>query len=160
MMRPSTHWLLGLVVLAVPALIFLPGIGFESSSPSALARKSAPEGTWYYRVQPGDVLTRIAERELGTFKRYKEILALNPGIEPRALVPGAALRMPPRVRREPARADTESGIEGTARGTGLSSPTASEPTDSRGLLLSFAALLGALVLIVLAAGRFERMRDA
>ena len=148
MIRPSTHWLLGLVVLAVPALIFLPGIGFESSSPSALARESTPDDMWWYRVQRGDVLTRIAERELGTFKRYKEILALNPGIEPRSLVPGSALRMPPRVPAE-ARIETEA----------LSAPVASEPTDSRGLLLSFAALLGALVLIVLAAGRFERMGD-
>ncbi len=155
-MRPSTHWLLGLVVLAVPALIFLPGIGLESSSPSALARKSAPSGVWYYQVKRGDVLTRIAERELGTFKRYKEILALNPGIEPRSLVPGSALAMPPRVKRDLPRQDVEAGIEGTAP----AAPTVSEPSDSRGLLLSFAALLGALVLIVLAAGRFERMRDA
>ncbi|MDF1701703.1 MAG: hypothetical protein P1V36_11160, partial [Planctomycetota bacterium] len=73
-MRPSTRWLFGLVLLAIPALFFLPGVGFESAHPSALARKSAPPAYWYYRVQPKDVLSRIAERELGTFKRYKEIL--------------------------------------------------------------------------------------
>lgn len=149
MIRPSTHWLLGLVVLAVPALVFLPGVGFESSSPAALARKAAPEGSWWYQVKKGDVLTRIAERELGTFKRYKEILALNPGIEPRSLVPGSALRMPPRVP-----------VESRGAEPALPAPVASEPSDSRGLLLSFAALLGALVLIVLAAGRFERLSDS
>lgn len=143
-MRPSTHWLLGLVVLAIPALIFLPGIGFETAGPSALARKSTEPPRWYYRVKQGDVLTRIAERELGTFKRYKEILALNPGVEPRNLAPGQVLAMPPRE------ADDASGR------APLAAPTQSEPSDSRGLLLSFVALLGALVLIVLAASRFER----
>lgn len=152
-MRPSTHWLLGLVVLAVPALIFLPGVGCEPSHPAALARQSAPDAPWYYEVQPGDVLTRIAERELGTFTRYKEIVALNPGIEPRALAPGDMLQMPPR-ERTPATADGS-----ISDGGAMASPAAGEPTDSRGLLLSLFGLLGALVLIVLAAGRFEKMGD-
>ena len=158
MIRPSTHWLIGLVVLAIPALIFIPGIGFESSSPSALARQSGGDQNWWYVVQKGDVLTRIAERELGTFKRYKEILALNPSIQPRSLVPGSALKMPPRtVRSDSVRPDSVPPDASDVRE--LAAPKPAESSDSRGLLLSFAALLGALVLIVLAAGRFERSRD-
>ena len=147
-MRPSTRWLLGLVVIAIPALFFLPGIGVESSSPAALARTSAPPDYWYYRVQRGDVLSRIAERELGTFKRYREILKLNPDIKPRTLTPGAVLRMPPRTPRSADPAPAASPA-----------PAVSESSDSRGLLLSFAALLGALVLVIVAAGRLERRND-
>lgn len=138
----ARHWL-GALALALPALLFLPGIGFETADPTALARRSAGAPGWYYRVRAGDSLTTISERELGTFKRYKEILALNPGIQPRALPVGNVLRMPPRV-------------------TGAAAPAVvveSEPAkspDSRRLLLSIAGLLGLVLLIVLVAGRLER----
>ena len=51
-----------------------------------------------YTVKPGDTLTEIAERELGTWKRYKEILKLNPGVKAETIVGGDTLKMPPRAR--------------------------------------------------------------
>ncbi len=143
-MRGSTRWLLGLVLIAIPALFFVPGWGLESSHPAALARKTTPQGVWYYRVQQGDVLSRIAEQNLGTFKRYKEILALNPEIKPRNLVPDTILRMPPRH----------------GASAGASDTPAVEPStgDARGLLTTFAALLAVLVAVLVVAGRLESRR--
>ena len=138
----ARHWL-GALALALPALLFLPGIGFETQDPAALARKTGAAPGWFYRVRSGDSLTTIAERELGTFKRYKEILALNPGIKPRALPVGNVLRMPPRTA-------------GADAPTPLAGATPSKSPDSKRLLLSIAGLLGLVLLIVLVAGRLER----
>jgi MYXO-CTERM domain-containing protein len=143
-MRGSTRWLLGLVLVAVPALFFVPGLGFEASHPAALARRTAPVGVWYYHVRQGDSLSTISEQNLGTFKRYKEILALNPAIKPRRLVPDMVLRMPPR----------------TAADAAVPAPPLAQPSagDTGGLLVSFAALLAVLVLVLVGARRMERRR--
>ena len=138
----ARHWL-GALALALPAVLFLPGIGFETSHPAALARKTSEPSVWYYRVRAGESLSTISERELGTFKRYKEILALTPGVQPRKLPAGEVLRMPP---RDPAAKVTPA----------LARASASQPPDSRRLLLSIAGLLGLVLLIVLVAGRLER----
>ena len=45
-------------------------------------------------IQKGDVLSRIAQRELGSASRWKEIVALNPGLDPNRLMVGKKLRMP------------------------------------------------------------------
>ena len=132
----------GLLLIALPAIFLLPGIGVESSHPAALARNKAPAGGWYYRVQQKDVLTTIAERELGTFKRYGEILKLNPGIKPRELSVGTVLRMPQR--------DAEAARKAAAQGQ-----TAGGHSPVR-LLLSTAALLALVFLVVLVSGRLER----
>lgn len=47
-----------------------------------------------YRVQPGDMLSRIAQRELGSAQRWREIVALNPGVDPDRLFIGAELVLP------------------------------------------------------------------
>ena len=47
-----------------------------------------------YVVRQGDVLGSIAQRELGSSKRWKEIVALNPGLDPERLLVGARLTMP------------------------------------------------------------------
>jgi len=56
----------------------------------------ASEEIWMYTVQPGDTLTQISERELGTWRRYKEILKLNPGVKAETIREGDVLKMPPR----------------------------------------------------------------
>ncbi len=55
------------------------------------AARSTP-GT--YVVRSGDVLSVIAERELGSVRRWQEIVALNPGVDPKRLVVGAVLELP------------------------------------------------------------------
>lgn len=50
-----------------------------------------------YHVQPGDTLSRIAERELGDANRWPEIAALNPQVteHPNLIYPGTDLTLPP-----------------------------------------------------------------
>jgi nucleoid-associated protein YgaU len=66
---------------------------------------------WIYTVKAGDTLSQIAERKLGTWRRQKEILALNAGLVPERLRVGDALKMPPRGR-------TSSTVEKPATTTG------------------------------------------
>lgn len=45
-------------------------------------------------VRPGETLWVIAEREIGDGHRWREILAANPGLDPRRIPAGAVLNMP------------------------------------------------------------------
>jgi len=47
-----------------------------------------------YRVVAGDTLRRIAVKRYGEGARWKEILAANPGLDPRRLKPGATIVLP------------------------------------------------------------------
>jgi nucleoid-associated protein YgaU len=49
-----------------------------------------------YVVRKGDTLWSIAERLLGNGKRWQEIVAANPGIEPHRLPVGKKLLIPPK----------------------------------------------------------------
>ncbi len=59
---------------------------------------SGDDKPWVYTIQAGDTISQIAERELGTFKRQKDIFDLNPGLDPRSIRAGDKLKMPPRGR--------------------------------------------------------------
>lgn len=48
-------------------------------------------------VERGDTLGHIAARVLGSAKRWPDIVALNPGLDPRRIKPGDRLRVPPTV---------------------------------------------------------------
>jgi phage tail protein X len=45
-------------------------------------------------VRDGDTLSAIAKKHLGSAKRYTEILAANPGVTERGLIPGMRLKIP------------------------------------------------------------------
>lgn len=47
-----------------------------------------------YRVQAGDTLSEIAQRELGSARRWQEIVAANPGLDPSKLRAGATIQIP------------------------------------------------------------------
>lgn len=47
-----------------------------------------------YTVRSGDTLNSIATQRLGDKRRYKDIVALNPGLDPRHLTIGRVLEMP------------------------------------------------------------------
>ena len=47
-----------------------------------------------YTVQAGDSLSRIAERTLGSSKRWPEIQSMNGGVDPARLLVGQVLRLP------------------------------------------------------------------
>ena len=61
-------------------------------TPTPKKTVSGPGGR--YTVQSGDVLSRIAEREVGSVKDVKRILAMNPGLDANRLVIGQVLAMP------------------------------------------------------------------
>ena len=54
---------------------------------------SAPDT---YVVQPGDTLSKLAQRYLGKASRWREIARLNPG-HGEKLVPGRSIRLPERT---------------------------------------------------------------
>jgi LysM repeat protein len=47
-----------------------------------------------YSVRSGDTLSQIAQRELGTQSRWREIVELNPGLDPAKLLVGTSIRLP------------------------------------------------------------------
>jgi hypothetical protein len=49
-----------------------------------------------YVIRKGDTLWGIATRELGAGRRFKEIQALNPGLDPQKLQVGQSIVLPPR----------------------------------------------------------------
>jgi nucleoid-associated protein YgaU len=66
----------------------------ERESPVRDERAETASAPDVYVVQEGDTLTDISMRELGTWKRYEEIVELNPGLDPRRLRVGTRLVLP------------------------------------------------------------------
>ncbi len=54
-----------------------------------------------YTIQPNDILGEIAMRELGTSRRWREILELNPKLDPKRLRPGTVIKLPAMRRLKP-----------------------------------------------------------
>ena len=55
---------------------------------------AAPPKPSTYKVQKGDTLGQIAQRELGTVRRLPELLAANPKLDPRKLQEGQVIQLP------------------------------------------------------------------
>jgi LysM repeat protein len=68
-----------------------PGLA-TAAAPGKLLRQQSESRT--VSVKPGDVLSVICERELGTVRRLDEVIALNPGLDPDRLFVGQKLRLP------------------------------------------------------------------
>ncbi|MBI5364093.1 MAG: LysM peptidoglycan-binding domain-containing protein [Planctomycetes bacterium] len=70
-------------------------VAAKSASKSAsVAKKTEAKSGAHYTIQRGDTLNAIAERKLGSKARVKDILALNPGLDPKKLVVGKSLLLP------------------------------------------------------------------
>ena len=67
-----------------------------SSTPPPADRQAAapPAAGGEYVVQKGDMLSVIAQQRLGSAKRWREIAALNPKVDPDRLLVGTRLVMP------------------------------------------------------------------
>ena len=59
-----------------------------------------------YVVKPKETLSEIAMRELGTWRRWEEIVDLNPGLDPNRMRAGIRLVMPKRGTDSPGTAGT------------------------------------------------------
>lgn len=64
-----------------------------NASPNAPAKPKSESGSTYV-VKAGDLLSTIAERQLGAANRWREIVELNPGVDPKRLFVGTELKMP------------------------------------------------------------------
>lgn len=68
-----------------------------SNKPKPAPRKSPTYRE--YTVRDGDTYTTIAQKQLGTMRRWEEIQALNPKISPRKLRAGMVIKIPVRRKR-------------------------------------------------------------
>ena len=67
----------------------------SNSKPKSSKKQAAPTGSGRtYTVQGGDMLSIIAQRELGSASRWREIADLNPKVDPDKLFVGAVLKLP------------------------------------------------------------------
>lgn len=74
----------------------------EADKPVATPTSPGPETkaavtplkTRNYVIAKGDTLDKISARLLGTSKRWREILTLNPGLDPKKLKVGATIKLP------------------------------------------------------------------
>jgi nucleoid-associated protein YgaU len=81
--------------LRVGARLVMPAGAQGSVSTSATAPATAPATrSATYSVRAGDSLWRIAARSLGDGERWREIVALNPGLDPDRLTVGTRLALP------------------------------------------------------------------
>lgn len=71
---------------------------YNAVRPSVLAtievRPMPAQVTDHYVVEPGDTLFAIARRELGDGQRWRELVQLNPGLDPAGLTVGQVLQIP------------------------------------------------------------------
>ena len=79
--------------IRVGQVLQLPGEGRSGSSTSP-GQAPARASNQVYVVQAGDNLSTISQRTLGTFKRWKEFLEINRGLDPDRLQVGARLKVP------------------------------------------------------------------
>ncbi len=61
------------------------------TAPSASAAAPGPRA---YEIQAGDTLAEISAVFYGTPKRWRDIVAANPGLDPAALIPGTRIVLP------------------------------------------------------------------
>jgi LysM repeat protein len=65
-----------------------------ASAPTSDAKARPSSSTRSYTVRSGDTLSQIAQRELGTKERWRELVALNPGLDPARMHVGRVLNLP------------------------------------------------------------------
>ena len=78
----------------------LPGQILKIPDPSAYVRKagraSRQSNARRYEIQIGDTLESIADRHLGSRLRWRDIVKLNPGLNPKRLMEGQVISIPVR----------------------------------------------------------------
>ena len=70
--------------------------GTETAGDVVIADPTPPAGADTYTIKKKDTLWSISTRYLGSGKRYKEIVAINPGLDPKKLAIGQVIKLPPK----------------------------------------------------------------
>ncbi len=66
----------------------------QPTAPTSPTTPSPQPGAGTYTVKAGDTLSQIAKRTLGDASRWRELAALNPGVDPAKLRVGVQLKVP------------------------------------------------------------------
>jgi LysM repeat protein len=64
------------------------------ADPSARESASVAQGSRTYTIRASDTLSEIAQRELGTHSRWRELVAANPGLDAARLKVGTTIQIP------------------------------------------------------------------
>lgn len=96
---------------ATPSLAAAQKPQAKSNAPKANSGKTAPaatkkvatssDSTALYTIRKGDTLNAIAERKLGAKSRVRDILALNPGLDPHRISVGTKIKLPAAEKAAP-----------------------------------------------------------
>jgi len=93
-------------------------------APTLLPQAPASTATRDYVVRAGDTLSHIAQKELGSAKRWNEIVKVNPGLEPAKLRSGKTIQLP-------GAAGPSSGATPLTASTPRSEPVQTAPASSK-----------------------------
>ncbi|MDP6045127.1 MAG: LysM peptidoglycan-binding domain-containing protein [Phycisphaerae bacterium] len=93
--RPSTIDTSGVGVQPTPIAISSGG-GAVTPAPDTITPPVSAAGTGTYTIQKKDTLWSIATRLLGNGQRYRDIIAANPGLDPKKLAVGQVIKIPPK----------------------------------------------------------------
>jgi len=79
-----------------------------AKQPAADTKKvaAASKSTSTYTIKKGDLLRSIAREKLGDESRWKDIVAVNPGLDPQKLAVGQQIKLPTSESRRPVSAAT------------------------------------------------------
>ncbi|MBL8859461.1 MAG: LysM peptidoglycan-binding domain-containing protein [Planctomycetes bacterium] len=116
--------------LAVGSTIRMPSGAAASVSKSTPTPKAAPKTTTNsapksaasarsYTIKKGDALRSIARSQLGDENRWKDIMALNPGLDPARLAIGSTIKLPGGATAAPKRTSPASSNSTTAVATAI-----------------------------------------
>lgn len=78
----------------------------EQPARESVVGRATSTPTHTYTVRAGDTLSEIAQSELGSARRWTEIVAANPGLDPSKLRAGKAIQIPGAGSSSPSRADS------------------------------------------------------
>ena len=79
--------------LVLPSVVAKAPVSAAATRTAPVSSGSSASGNTY-RVASGDILGKIAQERLGRASRWREIVELNPGINPNRLEVGTVLRLP------------------------------------------------------------------
>ncbi len=95
-------------------------------------KKALASGT-SYKIRPGDTLSEIAQKQLGTARAWKQIVQANPGLDANRLPVGKSITLPTSSKGSVASAKTKPAPKsGKKKNASTKTPTKSKPKATTG----------------------------
>ena len=99
----------------------------ETASGSSATADTAAPASGEYVVKAGDTLSIIAQKELGSKNKWKELQEANPGIDPRNLRTGQKLKIPGKAAAAPTPAPAPAPVPSFGAPNSFGGPTSGGP---------------------------------